>query len=275
MEADIRRPSLSQLPSLPSIHLDPKIVAALMYAASIVVFFTAWQLLATYIYQTVLFPTPLETVRTFARLAVTDLPADIEVSFGRVITGFAIGGVVGTILGLTMGSYAPIRSLFEPYVHFLRFIPPIAWFTPAVIWFGIGEESKVFLIIYTTTFVVLLNTIAGVEAVPIKRVLVARMFGASPLQKFLRITLPSSLSYIFTGLRLASGNAFMTMVAAEMLGANEGVGFLIINARLWSATDQVFCGMFVLGCMGYATDLVIRWSIRRWGWRYMPQHQNG
>ena len=115
---------------------------------------------------------------------------------------------------------------------------------------------------------------AGVEAVPIKRVLVARMFGASPLQKFLRITLPSSLSYIFTGLRLASGNAFMTMVAAEMLGANQGVGFLIINARLWSATDQVFCGMFVLGCMGYATDLVIRWSIRRWGWRYMPQHQN-
>jgi NitT/TauT family transport system permease protein len=274
MEARLRSPLVSQFLRPPFLRLGPKATSVLMYGVSLLLFLGFWELMAVYFYSSVLFPTPVQTVQTFLRLAVTELPGDVAVSLGRVVTGFAIGGVVGAIIGLAMGSWAPIRSLFEPYVHFLRFIPPIAWFTPAVIWFGIGEESKVFLIVYTTTFVVLLNTLAGVEAVPTKRMLVARMFGATVLQSFAKITVPSSLPYILMGLRLASGNSFMTLVAAEMLGANRGIGFLIINARLWSATDQVFCGMFVLGCMGYGTDLLIRWCIRRWAWRYMPQHQN-
>lgn len=259
--------------AVPTVRVNARAVAPLMYCVSIMVFFLLWQL-AAIIYNSPLFPTPIRTADTFSQLALTQLPGDIVISAYRVLVGFAIGALAGTALGLAMGSYGPVRSLFEPYVNFLRFIPPIAWFTPAVIWFGIGESSKVFLIVYTTTFVVVLNTIAGVQAVPAKKVLVAKMFGASHLQQFCRITIPSALPYIMTGFRLASGNSFMTLVAAEMLGANQGIGFLIMNARLWAATDQVFVGMFVLGCMGYGMDVLLRCAIRQWGWRYMPQHQN-
>lgn len=162
--------------------LSDKVFTALLYAASIVAFLLIWELVAEVLYRSPLFPGPITTARTFATLVVGELPDDVGISLLRVLSGFAIGSVVGTVLGLAMGAYGPIRSLFEPYVHFLRFIPPIAWFTPAVIWFGIGEQSKIFLIVYTTTFVVVLNTIAGVEALPEKRVLLARMFGASPIQ---------------------------------------------------------------------------------------------
>ena len=117
-----------------------------------------------------------------------------------------------------------MRRLLEPYTEFLRFIPATALITVAVIWFGIGEGSKIFLIIYTTVFIVIINTAAGVSAVAPNKIRAARSLGAGPAQVFFFVALPATVPYILTGMRLAMANSFVTIVAAELVAANDGLG---------------------------------------------------
>ena len=117
-----------------------------------------------------------------------------------------------------------MRRLLEPYTEFLRFIPATALITVAVIWFGIGEGSKIFLIIYTTVFIVIINTAAGVAAVAPNKIRAARSLGASRAQVFFFVALPATVPYILTGMRLAMANSFVTIIAAELVAANNGLG---------------------------------------------------
>ena len=140
-------------------------------------------------------------------------------SLRRVLSGFAIGAAAGIVLGLAAGSLRLARLALDPYVNFFRFVPAIALLTPFVVWFGIGEKSKVLLIVFATLFIVLLNTVAGVDDIPRNRLRAGRMLGASRWQEFRLIVVPSTLPYMLTGMRIAMGVSFASIIVRR-----DGVG---------------------------------------------------
>ena len=174
----------------------------------------------------------------------------ISISLQRILAGFLIGSAIAAPAGLLMGSIPIVRAIFDPYVQFFRFVPSLAWLTPVVIWFGIGETSKVLIIVYTTIFIVLINTMVGVSHIAPNKLRAAACLGATPFKAFIFVTLPATLPFILTGMRLAMGNSFATVVSAEMIAADSGLGYLIFNSRLWMATDKIFIGIVCLGALG-------------------------
>ena len=239
------------------------------YAIAVAIVLVAWQVASTAFDVPVLFPSPLAAARKgIALIREGRLQADIAISLWRILTGFVVGSVLGAALGLLMGSSRLVADMLAPYVNFLRFVASIAWIPAVMLWFGIGEASKIMLIVYTTTFVVLLNTMAGVVNVHPTKIRAARCFGASPAQIFIWVTLPATLGYILTGMRLAMTNSFMTVVSAEMVAAESGIGFLIFNSRQWMETDAIFVGMFTLGVLGLLTDRLMQALIRTFLWRF-------
>jgi len=220
-------------------------------------------------YPTTLLPSPAETwdagVELWRQGTITD---SVVKSSQRILLGWALGLAVGVPIGLLMGRFAIIRRLLDPWVEFFRFIPPISFVTLAVIWLGIGESSKVVLIFYTSVFIVTINTLAGVLAVDEPKLRAAESLGASRLRVLRSVVLPSTVPYIVTGARLAMGNSFLTIVSAEIVAANEGLGALIWRARNYSRTEWVFVGIIILGVLGYTFDRVLRIFARRFLGRF-------
>ena len=240
-----------------------------IYVLSVVVVLVVWHLISALFFSPVLFPGPVAVARrAVILLQEGTLQRDVFASLARVLAGFVLGSAVGIGLGLLVGVSDTIRTFLDPYVHFLRFITPIAWISPVMIWFGIGETSKVILITYTTTFAVMLSTVAGVVGVPRNRLRAARACGATRRQVFLFVIVPSALSQVLIGMRLAMGYSFMTVVPAEMLAAETGLGYLIIHSRLWLATDSIFVGILTLGVIGIAMDSAFRLLMYRVLTRY-------
>ncbi|MGG0289712.1 ABC transporter permease [Bacillus pacificus] len=180
----------------------------------------------------------------------------IGVSFLRVIAGWILGNFVAIPVGLLIGRIPWLRALFDPVINFIRFIPPLAFITLFMLWFGIGEQSKIFLITYATFFIVTINTITGVQAVEEDKIRSARSMGASEWQIMFHVIIPAALPYIYTGAKLAMGSSFMAIVGAEMVAANEGIGYMIWNARLYFKTDWIFVGLVILGLMGFLMDRI-------------------
>ncbi|HET7378788.1 MAG TPA: ABC transporter permease [Gaiellales bacterium] len=247
--------------------------AAVVPVLSIVAVLVVWQVVSAMFFPPVLFPTPLMVGKALVTEVLSGrLLVDSLVSLRRIFAGFVLGCLIGASLGLLMGSTRLARQALDPYIQFGRFVPSISLLSPALIWFGIGEGSKLFLITYTTTFIVLLNTLGAVLSVPRNRIRAAQSLGATRWQLFRLVTLPASLHGIFTGMRVGMGLSFTTVVAAEMIAADTGLGFLIINSRLWFQTDVVFVGIITLGVLGYLTDKVFQALIHRLAGRYAPTH---
>jgi len=241
------------------------------FAASIVIMLVVWQLAVSALFNPLFFPTPLLILKKGGELLSTgELFGHIGQSLWRILAGFLVGSLIGAPLGLLMGSFRVARAIFEPYVEFFRFIPSIAWLTPAVIWFGIGETPKVLIIAYTTVFIVAINTVVGVANVSANKIWAAQCLGATRRQLFFFVTLPAALPFILTGMRLAMGNSFATVVSAEMIAADQGIGYLIFDSRLWMATDAIFLAIVVLGLLGFLTDHFFRLLIRRFAGQYGP-----
>jgi taurine transport system permease protein len=227
-----------------------------------------WQLLSLNISPFFL-PSPAQTLAGAIELWQDGtLWGSIVASSGRIAAGWLAGVVIGVPLGIFMGYFRWVRQLFDPYIEFFRFIPPIAFVTLAVIWLGPGEISKIALIFYTTVFIVTLNTIAGAQAVPELRLRAAAALGASPLTTLMTVIVPSAVPYMVTGARIAMGNSFLTIVSAEIVAAQEGLGALIWNARNYSRTEWVFAGIIVLGIVGFLFDRLLRFGARKLLARY-------
>jgi ABC-type nitrate/sulfonate/bicarbonate transport system permease component len=242
------------------------------YAASVAMVLALWQYGSSQALIPLLFPSPLSTWRTAVQLAQEGrLATDIVASLQRIAIGFAIGCVLGVVLGILMGSFRTVRLLFEPYVQFFRSLPALAWIPAAMIWLGTGEESKVALLVYTTVFVIALNTMIGVSSVPLNQLRAARTFGATPWQLFYMIKAPATVSYMLTGMRLAMGNCFATIVAAELLAPKAGVGYLIFSSRSWMQTEFAFVGIVILGVLGLVVDRIFHFATTRAFARYLPR----
>ncbi|MEY8352674.1 ABC transporter permease [Lachnospiraceae bacterium 54-53] len=204
------------------------------------------------------FPGPAATLKGMAELSQDgSLFRYMGISLWRVMRGWALGSLLAIPSGLLLGRIPILRKLIEPFLHFIRFIPPLALITLFMLWFGIGEASKTALITYSTLFTVIINTMAGVGAVREDRLRSARCMGASELQIMGHVIIPSAIPYIFTGIRLAMGSSFMAIIGAEMISANEGIGFMIWSSRLYFKTDWIFVGLFCLGIMGFGADLLL------------------
>ena len=196
------------------------------------------------------------------------LAVNVRASLLRILVGFAAGVFVGVPLGLAMGLFTPVMIVFEPYVQFFRFVPPIAWLVPAILWFGIGNTSKIFLIFYATVFLVLVNTMAGVRTIARNQLRAANTFELSKWQLFAWVTLPATMPHVLTGMRIAMANSFAAVVGAELVAANAGIGYLIAQSAEWMEADRMFAGMLTLGLLGLLADLAFRWAVHRFARRY-------
>ncbi|MFN0162852.1 MAG: ABC transporter permease [Burkholderiales bacterium] len=241
---------------------------AAVYAGLAVFTLAVWYAIAA-VTLPIFFPPPGEVAAAFWKtLADGTLPQHVGMSYLRIFTGWAIGCAIAIPLGLVAGRSAFIRMLVEPYIEFFRFIPPIAFIGLFLIWFGLGEMSKILLIVYTALFATFVNTLAGAMAVEPEKIRAAQCLGASPRQIFSHVVVPATVPYIVTGLRLAMGNAFMTVIAAELVAAQSGVGHLIWNSRLFAQTDYVFVGIITLGLMGFVANWALRQVLMRAAYRY-------
>jgi ABC-type nitrate/sulfonate/bicarbonate transport system permease component len=242
-------------------RLDWRLLRApLIFVASLGSGILAWKICSALFFNHYLLPPP-ETVFATARetLASGELLQMIAVSLMRILIGFAIGCITGIGCGLVMGTFAFAGEFLDPLIEVIRPISPVAMIPIAIVWFGIGEDSKFFIIAYGAFFVTLINTIAGVRQTPLVRLRAATCLGAGTWDLFFRITLPSAMPFINTGMRVALGGAFMSVIAAEMIAANSGIGYFILQARLLVQTERIFVGLVALGVTGFLTDRVYRY----------------
>lgn len=181
----------------------------------------------------------------------------IAVSLARALSAFAVAIVIGIPLGLMMGRSAALTAVLGPFVQFLRPLPKIALIPLAIVWLGIGEASKFFLIFIATFLSVVVGASAAAERISASRIRVAQTLGASRHQIFLRVVLPDALPELFTTVRLSIGIGWTSLIAAEMVAASSGLGWMVINASSYLRTDIVMLGILLLGGIGYLLDLFI------------------
>ncbi len=206
---------------------------------------------------------PVETLTAFFKAFVQPIgthtiEGHIFWSLKRVLTGWLIGSAVGIFLGIMMGWFKPVAAFFRPLFELVRPIPPIAWIPISLVWFGLGEPSKYFIIFYFAFTAVTMNAYSGVKAVDPELMGAAKMLGANNLQVFTTIVLPSCVPQIFAGLQIAIGTSWATVVAAEMVRSSEGVGWVIIKGQDSNSTVQILVGIVAIGIVGFLLATLMR-----------------
>jgi NitT/TauT family transport system permease protein len=179
------------------------------------------------------------------------------------VCGFALAVAVGFTVGALMGRVRWIDDLIDPLVELLRPISPLAIFPLAILWFGLGDASKIFIIALSASFPIILNTYAGVRGIDTNIFRAAQSLGATPFEVFRGVVLPGSLPHIFTGVRLAWGISLIVIIASKMIGATVGIGYMVLEAQQTFRTERVFAGIIVIGLVGFLTDLGFRYLRRR------------
>ena len=181
----------------------------------------------------------------------------ILVSLARAVTAFAVATATGIPVGLLMGMSPVFHAVLDPFVQFLRPLPKLALIPLVIVWFGIGELSK-FLLIYLATFLtVVVSATAAVRSVKEGRIRAAQALGVNQYKLFRYVILPSTLPELFTGVRVGVGIGWTTLIAAEMIAANSGLGWMVVNASSYLRTDVVMLGILLLGITGFALDLLL------------------
>ena len=183
-------------------------------------------------------------------------------SLFRVIVGFFFGALVGIPLGYAMGLSNWFRGWFDPIVEFMRPVPPLALIPLVIIWAGIGETGKIILLFLAALWIMAIAARSGVSGVKISKVHAAYSLGASKAQIMRHVIVPNSLPEIFTGARVAMGVCWGTVVAAELVAANQGAGMMIMVASKFQNTDIVLMGIILIGIIGFGIDMLMRWAER-------------
>lgn len=212
----------------------------------------------------IILPPPSQVALAFWELLRSGaLVRHIGISVLRVLEGFAIAALLGLGLGIAIGLSRTLDRLTDLIIQVVKPIPPIAWIPLAILWFGIGEQSKVYIIFLGAFFPVIINTIDGIRQTDHKFVEVARIL-AVPRSRFVRqVVIPGALPAIMTGLRVGLMVAWMCVVAAELIAASSGIGYLIMDARQLSQSDVVLVGMITIGVIGKLMDSLIKRLERR------------
>ncbi|MBD8032151.1 ABC transporter permease [Solibacillus merdavium] len=221
-------------------------------------------------HQSALFPPPLKVGEALlAIISDGSLFAHIQISLFRFFSGYLAAVIVAVILGLLLGRSMLVWKVVDPIVQVLRPVSPIAWSPFIVLWFGIGNMPAIVIIFIAAFFPVLLSTVSAVKKVDRTYLRIASNFEMSPFETLRKIVLPASFPMIANGLHMALGSAWIFLVAGEMVGAQSGLGFLIIDARNSLSLDLVMACIVVIGVLGLALDKGIHyfesWVNRIWG----------
>ncbi len=234
---------------------------ALRRAAVPVLAILLWQVAASAgLIATRTIPAPSAIAASFWSLIVTgQLWPNLLVSLGRVLVGLAFGVVIGAILGLVTGLSRLGEDAIDPGVQMARTLPHLALIPLMILWFGVGETPKIVLIALGSVFPIYLNLFSAIRGADRKLVEVAAILGLSRAETILHIILPAALPGFLVGLRQALGIAWISLVVAEQINANAGIGYLVMNARDFLRTDIIFDGLLVYALLGLATDQLVRW----------------
>ena len=210
-------------------------------------------------------PAPLNVAAVAWKLIQTgELWHDILVSTGRAALGFAVGGGIGFALGILNGSSALAARLLDSSLQMLRNIPHLALIPLVILWFGIDESAKLFLVALGVFFPIYLNTYHGVRTVDPQLIEMARVYGLGRRRLFFEVILPGALPSILVGVRYGLGITWLTLIVAETISASSGIGYLTMNAREFLQTDVVVLGILIYAALGKLADWGALMLERRW-----------
>lgn len=204
-------------------------------------------------------PAPIEVLQVGIKLTQSgELVKHLAISCTRALIGFAIGGGIGFLLGLINGSFAIADTLLDTSMQMLRNIPHLALIPLVILWFGIGEEAKIFLVVIGVMFPIYLNTYHGIRTVDSGLIEMGRVYGLNPLQVFGKIVFPAALPSILVGVRFALGIMWLTLIVSETIASDSGIGYLAMNAREFLQTDVVVFAILLYALLGKLADMAAR-----------------
>ena len=248
--------------------LNEKTEKTLYAAAAIAFFFLAWSFIVNFTPAGETTPGPLSVLKLLVSsitqpIGKFTLYGHLYYSLRRVIVGYTVATILGIIVGIAMGTSRYAEAIIKPIFEMLRPIPPIAWIPLIILWFGVGELPK-YAIIFIGSFTnVTLNAYTGAQRVDPTLIGCARMLGTSDRDIFLRVILPSCTPQIFAGMQVALSTAWMAVLAAEMVGAQEGCGWIILRGSDTTNIPLVLVGMVVIGAVGLLLATIMRAVERR------------
>jgi sulfonate transport system permease protein len=217
-------------------------------------------------------PAPWDVLRAACHLAATgELWRGIRISSQRAFTGFLIGGSIGLLLGYLSGMFRLWEKLFDSTIQMIRNIPHLAMIPLVILWFGIDEGAKLFLVVLGVFFPIYANTYHGVRSVDPKLREMARVYGLGHRESFLQVVLPGSLPSVLVGVRYSLGFMWLTLIVAETIAATSGIGYLTMNARDFMQTDVMVMGILTYALLGKLADSMakglekglLRWQIQK------------
>ena len=234
----------------------------------------AWQWASSEgLLQSTVLPAPLDVIKAAKELSDTgELWDNLAISFWRAAVGFIIGASLGLVLGLLTGLSRVGETLFDSSLQMLRNIPSLAIIPLVIMWFGIGEWAKIFLVVFGTLFPVYLNTYHGIKSVDKGLIEMGRNYGLTRWGLLRYIILPGALSSILVGVRYALGVAWIVLIVAETIAASSGIGYLAMNAREFLRTDVVVLSIVLYAILGKLTDWLAKLAETRW-LRWHPSYQ--
>lgn len=239
----------------------------ILYTISILAFLGLWDILVvTHIAK--FMPRPIEVAQelykmTYTPLAGKTLFEHVWFSFRRVIIAFFISAVIGIPIGVLMGFNRIFYAIIKPIFELFKPMPPIAWISISILWFGIGETSKVFIIVIGAMVPLIINSFNGIRLVDPELYDCARILGANYWQEHIQVTFPASFPAIFAGLQIALSMAWTCVLAAELVGAREGMGFIIVMGMNVGKASMIIAGMFVIAFVSFTSSILISYVERR------------
>jgi len=250
-------------------HKNNKALNGVEYFGLLVVLIAIWQGASSAgILNPVTLPSPATILETFVTLVKKGtLQKNLLISSQRVLTGYAISAVSAIVLGILIGLSSHFKRMTDLIIQILKPIPPISWIPLVILWFGIGEESKVFLIFIGGFFTILVNVVDGIRRIDVKLVELSGAMVIPRLKYIFQVVIPYAAPNIFTGLRVGLGQSWMCVVAAELVASSTGLGYMIMYARQFGQTDVVIVGMLMIGIIGKIMDSVLMFvekKVIRW-----------
>jgi ABC-type nitrate/sulfonate/bicarbonate transport system permease component len=199
-----------------------------------------------------------------AMIANADLLVkDSGITLIRAAVGLAVGGSIGLIVGMTMARYRPVNDFFDPLISAIFPTPKLALFPLMMVWFGLGETSKIALVASSAFFPICVNTYAGIRGVDRFLIWNAQTKGADQFQMLFKVMLPAALPFIFTGLRVSTAFSFLLAIAAEMLAANNGLGYRLVYAQRTFEPQTMYASLLLVAALGFLVDRLLGILIRR------------
>lgn len=253
-------------PLLKNTSIGYKVFYYISPTFAIVLFLVLWHITA--VGGKALLPTPVDTFMRLITIWGTEISnqpmiAHVGISMLRIVSALVVAVLVGIPFGVALGWSKTFRAIFKPIFEIIRPVPPIAWVPLVTLWFGTGEIPRIIIIFMGVLMPIVVNSYSGVSLAPPLNIAVGKSFGANSYNMLFDIVLPSSLGAIFAGVRTAVGTGWMVLLAAEMLAAKSGVGFLIMQGTNNSDIELAIVGMVMIGVMGalfaYGFDYLERW----------------